>query len=230
MSEDRTIYRYVLYKIDPAWRRLPDEERALHKKELAALLTSQTEVDVHPYSLVGLRAEADILLWEVAQRAEDLQALEAALNGTALGRWLTTASSLLAMTKPSQYLKGHTHDGQEGAVAPGPRGGAYLFVYPMDKQRAWYRLPFEDRRRMMAEHFKIGHRYPDIVIHTGYSFGIDDQEFVVAFEGGSLGRFLDLVEELRGSEASAYTARDVPIFTGVSMPVGRLLDLLDGTM
>jgi chlorite dismutase len=229
MSEDRAIFRYALYKVDPAWRRLPDEERALHKKEFVAAVMGQTDVDVHAYSLVGLRAEADILLWEVARRAEDLQALEATLNGTALGRWLTPARSFLAMTKPSMYLKGHTHEGQEGAVAPGPRGGTYLFVYPMDKQRAWYRLPFEERRRMMGEHFKIGHRYPDIAIHTGYSFGIDDQEFVVAFEGGSLGRFLDLVEELRGSEASAYTARDVPIFTGVATSMERLLDLLDGT-
>lgn len=229
MSEDRAIYRYVLYKVDPAWRRLPDEERALHKKEFAAVLTGRTEVRVHPYSLVGLRAEADILLWQVANRAEDLQSFEAAVNGTALGRWLIAAHSLLAMTKPSQYLKGHTHEGQEGAVAPGPRGGAYLFVYPMDKQRSWYRLPFEDRRRMMGEHFKIGHRYPDIVIHTGYSFGIDDQEFVVAFEGDSMGRFLDLVEELRGSEASSYTARDVPIFIGAATSAERALDLLDGT-
>lgn len=229
MSEDRTIYRYVLYKVDPAWRRLPDEERALHKKELASVLASQTGVQVHPYSLVGLRAEADILFWEVADSAEALQELGSAVYGTALGRWLTTAHSLLAMTKPSQYLKGHKHEGQEGSVAPGPRGGRYLFVYPMDKQRAWYRLPYEERRRMMGEHFKIGHRFPDITIHTGYSFGIDDQEFVVAFEGGSLGRFLDLVEELRGSEASAYTARDVPIFTGVSAPLERVLDLLDGT-
>ncbi|HVL33312.1 MAG TPA: chlorite dismutase family protein [Actinomycetota bacterium] len=228
MSENRTVYRYALYRVDPAWRRLPDEERAIHKKELADVLAAADGVAVHPYSLVGLRAEADILLWEVTDDARKLQALQSAINATALGRWLHTAHSLLAMTKPSQYLKGHKHEGQESNVAPGPRGGSYVFVYPMDKLRAWYRLPFEERRRMMGEHFKIGHKYPTITIHTGYSFGIDDQEFVVAFEGESMAEFLELVEDLRGSEASAYTARDVPIFTGIAGSVEHVLGLLDG--
>jgi chlorite dismutase len=228
MAEDRTLYRYVTFSVDPAWRRLPDEERALHKKELAAVLRGNDGVAVHAYSTVGLRADAELLLWEVAESADALQEFQARVNATGLGRWLAPTHSYLAMTKPSRYLKGHTHEGQEHVQAPGPRGGAYLFVYPMDKKREWYRLPFDERRRIMGEHFKIGHRFPEVVIHTGYSFGIDDQEFVVAFEGPSLGMFLDLVEELRASESSAYTARDVPIFTGVRMDAEAALELLDG--
>lgn len=228
MSEDRTLFRYVLYRVDPAWRRLSAEERVAHKQGFVDVISAARDVAVHAYGLVGLRADAEIMLWEIADDARAFQDLQAELNSTALGAWLTPTHSLLAATKPSQYLKGHSHDGQEGTVAPGPRGGSYLFVYPMDKQRGWYRLPFEDRRRMMAEHFKIGHRYPSIAIHTGYSFGIDDQEFVVAFEGESLGEFLELVEALRGSEASAYTSRDVPVFTGVALSIERALDHLDG--
>lgn len=228
MSEDRTLFRYVLYSVDPAWRRLSADERAAHKKGFIDVLASTRDVAVHAYSLVGMRADAEIMLWEVADDARAFQALQAEINGTDLGAWLTPVHSLLAATRPSQYLKGHSHEGQEGAVAPGPRGGSYLFVYPMDKKREWYSVPFEERRRMMGEHFKIGHRFPNIAIHTGYSFGIDDQEFVVAFEGESLGEFLDLVESLRGSDASAYTARDVPIFTGVAMAIDQVLDQLDG--
>lgn len=228
MAEDRTVMRYVLYQMDPAWRRLPDEERALHKKELTEAI-SAAGCEVHSYSTVGLREDADIMLWELADSAEPIQALQARLNGTGLGRWMTTTHSYLAMTKKSQYLKGHKHEGQEQDMPPGPRGSTYLFVYPMDKLRPWYRLPFEERRRIMGEHFRIGHKYPDVAIHTGYSFGIDDQEFVVAFEGESLGEFLDLVEELRGSESSSYTSRDVPIFTGIKMPIGQILDQCDGT-
>jgi len=229
MSEDRAIYRYSLYRVDPAWKRLPDEERALNKKELCDAIAGMADVAVHTYSTVGLRADADLCFWEVANEAPALQASQAILNGTALGRWLIPAHSFLCMTRKSQYLKGHTHEGQEADQEAGPIGGSYLFLYPMDKLRPWYRLPFEERRRMMAEHFKIGHKYPGVKIHTGYSFGIDDQEFVVAFEGESLGEFLDLVQELRGSEASAYTARDVPIFTCVRMPLEQALDQLDGS-
>lgn len=229
MSKDRTIYRFAMYRIDPAWRRLPDDERDGHKKEMADVLGGAGHPQrVHTYSTVGLRGDVDLLLWLVANEPAELQAFQSMFNATALSAWLVPSYSFLAMTKRSRYLKGHTHEGQEADVAPGPIGASYLFVYPMDKLRPWFRLPFEERRRMMAEHFKIGHRYPNVKIHTGYSFGLDDQEFVVAFEGESLGEFLDLVEELRGSEASAYTARDVPIFTAVRMPAAEILDQLDG--
>lgn len=219
--------RYVFYKVDPAWRHLADEERALHKKEFVRLL-DHAPLEVHPYSTVGLRADADLAFWEMADSPEQIQQFQAELNGSSLGRNLLTAHSFLAMTKKSMYLKGHKHEGQEMNMPAGPRGSPYLFVYPMDKLRPWYRLPFEERRRIMGEHFRIGHKYPNVAIHTGYSFGIDDQEFVVAFEGDSLGEFLDLVQELRESESSSYTARDVPIFTCVKKPLGSILDQLDG--
>lgn len=228
MAEDRKVMRYVFYKVDPAWRSLPDEERALHKKEFGQLF-DQPPLEVHSYSTVGLRSDSDLALWEIGDGAEVVQEFQAQVNGSSLGRYLQPAHSFLAMTKKSMYLKGHKHEGQEMNMPAGPRGSSYLFVYPMDKLRPWYRLPFEERRRIMGEHFRIGHKYPDVAIHTGYSFGIDDQEFVVAFEGESLGEFLDLVQELRESESSSYTARDVPIFTCVKMPVSRVLDQLDGT-
>jgi chlorite dismutase len=224
---DRKLMRYVFFTVDPAWRRLPDEERALHKKELADVVAGAA-VDVHTYSTVGMRADSELALWIIAEGAEPIQEFQASLNGTALGRYLIPTYSYLALTRKSQYLKGHKHEGQELNMPAGPKGSPYLFVYPMDKQRRWYRVPFEERRKIMGEHFKIGHRYPNVAIHTGYSFGLDDQEFVVAFEGSSLGEFLDLVEELRGSESSAYTARDVPIFTCVKMPIEKILDQLDG--
>ena len=228
MSEDRKLMRYALYSLDPAWRGLPDEERSIHKKELAEVLSSG-DCAVHAYSTVGLRGDAEILLWEVADSAEQIQHLQSRINGSAMGRYLNTPYSYLAMTKKSQYIKGHKHEGQESEMPAGPRGSAYLFVYPMDKLRPWYRLPFEERRRIMGEHIRIGHKYPNVVIHTGYSFGIDDQEFVVAFEGESLGEFLDLVQELRESESSSYTAKDVPIFTGIHMSIEEALGRCDGT-
>jgi len=225
--DDRKIMRYAFYKADPAWRRLPDEERSLHKKEFAQVLEN-APLEVHPYSTVGLRADCDLAMWEIAEKPEHVQQFQAALNGSSLGRYLIPAHSFLAMTKKSMYLKGHKHEGQEMNMPAGPKGSSYLFVYPMDKLRPWYRLAFEERRRIMGEHFGIGHKFPNVAIHTGYSFGIDDQEFVVAFEGESVGEFLDLVQELRGSESSAYTARDVPIFTCVNLPIEKILDQLDG--
>ncbi|MGH2704661.1 MAG: chlorite dismutase family protein [Actinomycetota bacterium] len=225
---ERKLMRYALYRVDPAWRLLPPEERALHKKELLDKLGGQGEVEIHPYSTVGLRADADLCLWEIADGPEAIQELQAGINATGLGRALVPSYSYLAMTRPSIYLKGHKHAGQESELPPGPVGSKYLFIYPMVKMRPWYRLPYEERRRIMGEHFRVGHKYPAIKIHTAYSFGIDDQEFVVAFEGDSVADFLDLVMELRESESSSYTERDVPIFTCVKMPLAGILDQLDG--
>jgi chlorite dismutase len=99
-------------------------------------------------------------------------------------------------------------------------------VYPFVKKREWYFLPHEERRLAMAQHFKIGHKYPSIQIHTGYSFGLDDQEFVLAFETDKPADFSELVMELRSSEASRYTAIETPIFTCITMPINEILNLL----
>jgi chlorite dismutase len=127
------------------------------------------------------------------------------------------------MTKPSPYSE------QEARTEICVSERTYLFVYPLDKKREWYALPLEERRRIMASHIEVGRRYPQITINTAYSYGIDDQEFVVSFEADEPGDFLDLVQELRGTESSAYTLRDTPIFTCVAMSRGRAIDALDGT-
>ena len=103
-------------------------------------------------------------------------------------------------------------------------GRKYLFVYPFVKTHDWYQQPQEERQRMMSEHFVIGHKYPDVKISTSYSFGLDDQEFVLGFETDHPGTFLDLVMDLRNSEARPYTERDTPIFTCLAKPVRECLD------
>ena len=97
------------------------------------------------------------------------------------------------------------------------------------KTRAWYTMPADERWKIMQEHIKVGKEYPDIDLNTSYSFGLDDQEFVVAFETDEPARFLDLVQRLRTTEASTYTKRDTPTFTCVSTSVERALSALDGT-
>src|SRR5207247_8188395 len=145
---------------------------------------------------------------------------------TSLCRGLDIPYSYLAMTRRSHYLGSHRHAGQEGMAQSAHTLSRYLFVYPFVKKREWYRLPFVERQRIMADHFRIGHKYPKIKINTGYSFGLDDQEFVLAFEGDDPSEFLGLVEDLRGSEASMYTQLETPIFTCARVPRARMLDLL----
>ena len=102
----------------------------------------------------------------------------------------------------------------------------YLFVYPFVKTRDWFLLPPESRQEIMRGHIRVGHEYPSIKLNTIYSFGLDDQEWVVAFESNRPSDFVDLVMELRHTESSKYTLRDTPIFTCVRRELREALDLL----
>jgi len=179
------------------------------------------------YSLVGVRGDADFMFWTISRRLEDFQDFVSGLFSTELGKYLEIPYSYLAITRKSEYIGGHHHLGQEGSpVIQEPGEAKYLFVYPFTKKREWYFLPFDERRVVMAEHFKIGHKYPSVRIHTGYSFGLDDQEFVLAFETDNPADFSDLVSELRSSQASRYTALEIPLFTCTSMDIKELLSIL----
>jgi len=223
------LYRYLTLAVTPEWRRLDEAERADQKRELARA-AEHRDVRVHAYSLVGTRADADLLLWCVADELEQLRELETRLASTRLWSYATRPYAYLAARRRSPYLGGHAHAGSEHARAEaGPVGDTpYVVVYPMTKKRSWYALPHEERTRIMGGHFAVGHRYPDIRIHTAYCFGIDDQEFVVAFEVPDVRRFLALVADLRETESSAYTEKETPIFVGARMPLARALDEIDG--
>ncbi len=221
---------YAFYAVDPAWRALPLETRAAHKVELVAAVRSlEAAVQVRAYSCAGIRADADFLLWTVAPSPEHIQRLGTALLSTAMAPYLRRSYAYLAIAKRSIYVANHRHEGQDGQrLAVNPAGAKYLFVYPFVKTRAWYALSMEDRQRMMNDHIRIGHQYPSVKLNTTYSFGLDDQEFVVAFETDTPSDFVDLVMDLRHSEASMFTERDTPIFTCIAMPLLEALETLGG--
>lgn len=229
-TDGRQFVKYGFYKAELAWRRLPEQERLDHKRELAAVIDElSTHTLVRSYSLVGLRADADFLLWQASDSLDAIQETATRLRATALGGYLNEPYSYLAMTRRSEYVARHRHAGQEGTTARARPGDArYFIVYPFVKTREWYLLPSEERQRMMNDHFRVGHNYPSVRIHTSYSFGLDDQEFVVAFDTDSPSDFLDLVMDLRTVEGSLYTLRDTPIFTCIRHPIMRTLDTIDG--
>ena len=227
----RQLVNFTFYKVDPAWRRLPAEERQTSKHEFCRVIEEYAgkTIAVLPYSLVGIRGDCDFMLWRIGYDLEPLQEMSAKLLATGLGKYLTAPYSYLSMTKSSIYLVGHVHDGQadaRGRIEPGQH--KYVFVYPFVKTREWYRLPEPTRQAAMKEHIALGHKFPRVKLNTTYSFGLDDQEFVLAFESDYLEDFLDLVMALRETEASRYTLRDTPIFTCVHRPLDDVLALLGG--
>ena len=174
---------------------------------------------------MGTRGDCDLMLRAVAPTLEAIHELHVLLNQTGLMRYAEVAHSYLAMTKESVYSdEPMPLEPREGS------GARYHIVYPMWKKRSWYQLPPEERMRVMRSHIETGRRYPGIEINTAYSFGLDDQEFVVSFDAEDPAEFLDLVQELRSTESSAYTESETPIFTCISASPERALGALDGEM
>ena len=222
----RQFVNFMFFRTDRAFRREPADFKAQAKREFADIVARYTgPMMILPYSTLGLKAGVDFMLWRIGYDITPFQTMAADINRSLLGRYLDVPFSYLAMTKHSQYVEEHVHEGQEGRrlrIVPGKR--PFLFVYPFVKTRDLYLLPQADRQRIMNEHIAIGHKYPRVKINTTYSFGLDDQDFVVAFEAEKPDEFLDLVQDLRETESSKYTVRDTPMYTCRRSTVEEMLD------
>ena len=225
MSDERFVHAWLL-RLDPAWRRLAAEER---RADIDAFCASAARVEHRllqlSYATVGLRAEGELLLWRMADHIEEIQETAANLLSSGIGRWLSPTLSMIGMTRPSQYVKRPTT--QEQSLFAGDRS-KYLVVYPFVKSTEWYLASAEERQEAMKGHMRVGHTYPQIRQLLAYSFGLDDQEFIVAYETDDLVAFQDLVRDLRATESRRSTVRDTPIVTGIHRPLAEILGMLSG--
>ncbi len=217
---------YVFFKLDPLWRRLPEDEREDGKREFfAAAEEYSSGMLLRSFSLMGLRSDADFMLWRICHDLDALEAMQSALMKTSLGKYLSVTYSYFGLARRSIYVGEHT-PGFENRRYIVPGEGDYLFVYPFVKTREWYRLPVEERQRMMNEHMQIGRKHYPVKNNTAYCFGIEDYEFILSFEAESPEKFQNLMMELRESEASAYTELDTPIFTCRRRDLPEVLETL----
>jgi chlorite dismutase len=225
MSAAQIYVQAITLGLDPAWRRQPDDARRDDGNRLAEALDANVPEDVRSftYSSVGLEPGVDLLLWRMAPSVDALEAAAAALLRAGLGRWLSVRDSLIGRIGPSQYVRKPTD--QEQSVFAGERS-RYLVVYPFTKSTDWYLLSKEARQGVMNEHMRVGHQYPTVRQALAYSFGLDSQDFLVAYETDDLVAFGDLVRELRGTESRRSTVNDTPILLGIQRPIAEILSLL----
>ena len=222
MTESLYVHALAL-GLDPAWRRQTRDERCRSAEEFCAALSARSEVTTFTYSMIGLKAGVDMMLWSLAPSVEALEEKIAAALRTGMGTWMAPRQSFLGIIRPSQYVKRPTP--QEQSLFSGERS-KYLVVYPFTKSADWYLLSQEERQTVMNEHMKIGHRYQQVRQLLAYSFGVDDMDFLVAYETDDLAAFGDLVRELRGTESRRSTVRDTPILTGIHRPIDEITRLL----
>jgi chlorite dismutase len=221
-EEDRRFVQALALGLDGAWRRLPDAQRSEDALGFCQAV-EQADVTTFSYSMIGLQVGVDLLLWRLAASLEDLEVAGASALRTGLGRHLRVTQSLLGIIQPSQYVKQPT--AQEQSLFSGERS-RYLVVYPFTKSADWYLLRREARQGIMNEHMRVGHAYPQVRQLLAYSFGIDDQDFLVAYETDDLVAFGNLVRDLRGTESRRSTVNDTPILTGVHRPLLQIFGML----
>lgn len=221
----RQFLNYAFFKTDPAFRRLSQDERAEAKRafeQSVACWSQREDIILRTYSLVGLRADVDFMIWRISNNPECFQAMQGELNATPLAGYLSQPYNFLSLQKRSQYVNRVEGAGEGLELLPGQ--GQYLFVYPFVKTRPWYNLSPHARQGMMDEHIAASTPFKGVRINTSYSYGIDDQEFVVSFDSDHPQEFVDLVGRLRYTEASLYTLRDTPMFTCKKAEIGAIMD------
>lgn len=225
----RQYVKFTFFKVAPEWRRLDPLRRERQIEEFRDAVDAWRGRNlVRCYSTVGTRGDVDFMVWQVSYELDDIQRMASELLGTELAGWLTIPHSYLSMTKHSTYVEryaGPTGD-RATRLSLAPGDAKYLFVYPLTKVREWYGASKEERQEAMNQHMAIGATYSSVKINTTYSFGLDDQDFVVAFETDEPADFLDLVMDLRETEGSLYTVRDTPIFTCISAEPEAALDAM----
>ena len=217
--------------LDAAWRRLPLDERRETAEAFADAVCNPAEraglqadhLLIETYSLIGLKPEVDLLVWRLAPSVEALEQAAALALRTGIGRWMTVRHSFLGLISDSQYVKRPTS--QEQSLFAGDRS-RYLVVYPFTKSTEWYLSSKEVRQRSMNEHMRVGHSYPQVRQLLAYSFGLDDMDFLVAYETDDLAAFSALVRDLRATDSRRSTVRDTPILVGVHRPIDEIVGLL----
>src|SRR6185503_20003661 len=213
---------FSFFKVDPKWRWLNEIGKEEAAKEFASLVeVANTKMKVRAYSTVGLREDSDFMVWMISDTIEKTQVMTSKIYTTVLGKYLTPSYVFLSAARPSVY---------SSRITPGfvtdEQPLKYCIVYPFVKSREWYLLPFEERKKMMEEHIMVGSKFPQIRLNTTYSFGLDDQDFMLAFETADLMAFQELIMQLRETRVSKHIVRDTPMIVCVYKGVEDIIKSL----
>ena len=220
MSEEdgQYYFNFSFFKVDPKWRWMADLAKEESAREVENVIKN-SGIKFRSYSTLGLRSDADFLFWFASKSIEEIQKVISKLYLTVFGKYIIPTQTYVSATRPSIYAR----KGRIISFVAGNESKKYVIVYPFTKTREWYLLAKEERQKMMDEHIDVSQKYPDIVLNTTYSFGIDDQDFMLAFETDELRDFQDLIMDLRETRVSEYVKVDTPMIPCVKKDIMPLI-------
>jgi len=220
-DSEQYFFNFSFFKVDPKWRWMADLAKEESAKEVENVILN-SGIKFRSYSTLGLRDDADFLFWFAAETVEEIQNVISKLYLTVFGKYIIPSRVYLSCTRPSIYAR----KGRTLSFVAGEEARKYVIVYPFTKTREWYLLPNEQRQKMMDQHIDVSEKYPQVILNTTYSFGIDDQDFMLAFECDNLRDFQNLIMDLRQTQVSAYVAVDTPMITCVKKDIVPIITSL----
>ena len=223
VSEENNQYyfNFSFFKVDPKWRWMADLAKEESAKEVENVMNN-SGIMYRTYSNLGLRDDADFLFWFAAKTVEEIQVVIEKLYKTVFGKYIIPSRTYLSCTRPSLYVQEQKAHG----FLTGNDPKKHVIVYPFTKTREWYLLPKEKRQEIMDEHIEVSKKYPQIVLNTTYSFGIHDEDFMLAFEVDDIKDFQDLIMDLRETQVSTYVKNDIPMIVCVKKDLVPLISSL----
>jgi len=221
IDDEQYFFNFSFFKIDPKWRWMADLAKAESAKEVENVVRN-SGIKFRSYSTLGLRDDADFLFWFAAKSVEEIQDAISKIYLTVFGKYIIPSHVYLSCTRPSIYAK----KGKTLSFVSGNEPKKYVVVYPFIKTREWYLLPREQRQKMMDEHINVSQKYPGVILNTTYSFGIDDQDFMLAFETDVLQDFQNLIMDLRETKLSTYIQQDTPMIVCLKKDIIPLITSL----
>ncbi|MCJ8306239.1 MAG: chlorite dismutase family protein [Nitrosopumilus sp.] len=217
-NSEQYYFNFSFFKVDPKWRWMADLAKEESAKEVENIINN-SGIMFRSYSNLGLRDDTDFLFWFAAKTIEEIQIVIEKLYKTVFGKYIIPSKTYLSCTRSSLYVQEQKAHG----FLTGDEPKKHVIVYPFTKTREWYLLDKEKRQEIMDEHIGISKKYPQVVLNTTYSFGIHDQDFMLAFEVDDIRDFQNLIMELRESEVSKYVQNDIPMIVSVKKDIIPLI-------
>ena len=220
-GKEQYYFSFSFFKIDPKWRWMADLAKEESAKEVRNVLDN-TGIRYRTYSNLGMRDDTDMLFWFMAESVAEIQGAVERLYQTVFGKYIIPSRTYLSCTRPSIYS---SNEAAHGFVS-GDEARRHVIVYPFTKTREWYLLPKDKRQEIMDEHIAVSRKYPQVVLNTTYSFGIHDEDFMLAFEMDDIRDFQDLIMDLRETQVSMYVKNDTPMIVCVKKDIVPLISSL----
>jgi hydrogen peroxide-dependent heme synthase len=220
VTEELIFASYPVFKVRES---LEESERDVAAKEAQDLLDEVGDrVRTRGiYTTTGFGADADLMLWLVANSPDDVQDVIARFRKTRLGRTLEMTEAFLGIVRPAEFARDHLP-----AFVKGEAPKKYACVYPFVRTPEWYLLDPKERGRLLRVHGEVGRGYSDVLANTTSAFGLGDYEWILAFEADGVERIVELIRALRATEARRFTKVEIPFVTGIMRDLSEAVAVL----